>query len=139
MMVFSTLNLLLDVVNVICFAWAEEKQGMNKVEQQYNILCSEGLPGDNNGYEFNEGLQHEENDEDNCVNLNMRSTYTHVFADTIQSIAVIAASIISETVDSGTSEVVDSSAGVIVFIIDYDKSCSSFLSQERGVSFDHCM
>ena len=78
---------------------------------------SEVLPQDN-GCEFNEELKHDNNDgEDNRVNLNMCSAYTHVFAaDTLQSIAVIAASIISETVDSVTSEVADSSAAVIVLL-----------------------
>jgi len=68
------------------------------------------------GYEFNEELKHEEN-VDNRVNLNMCSAYTHVFADTLRSIAVISASIISETVDSVTSEVADLSAAVIVSLI----------------------
>ena len=45
----------------------EEEKRNN--EQQYTVLgSSEGLYRDN-GYEFNEELQHEENDEDNRVNL----------------------------------------------------------------------
>jgi hypothetical protein len=45
----------------------EEEKRNN--EQQYTVLgSSEGLYQDN-GYEFNEELQHEENDEDNRVNL----------------------------------------------------------------------
>jgi Co/Zn/Cd efflux system component len=50
-------------------------------------LVAEGLCQEN-GYEFNEELQHEENDEDNRVDLNMCSAYTHIFADTLRSIAV---------------------------------------------------
>ena len=95
----------------------EEEKRLNKDEQQYNVIGSEVLPQDN-GYEFNEELKHDKNGEDNRVNLNMCSAYTHVFAaDTLRSIAVVAASIISETVDSVTSEVADSSAAVIVSLI----------------------
>jgi len=48
------------------------------------------------------------------ANLNMCSAYTHVFADTIRSIAVLIASILAEFVESVTPEEADAVAAVIV-------------------------
>jgi len=56
-------------------------------------------------------------DEEDRVNLNMCSAYTHVFADTLRSVAVIIATIIARLVDSVTPEVADATAAVIVSLI----------------------
>mmetsp|Transcript_37291 Transcript_37291/g.67082 ORF Transcript_37291/g.67082 Transcript_37291/m.67082 type:complete len:169 (+) Transcript_37291:34-540(+) len=56
-------------------------------------------------------------EEHDRVNLNMCSAYTHVFADTLRSIAVIIASVIAQTVESVTPEVADATAAVIVSFI----------------------
>jgi len=50
-------------------------------------------------------------------NLNMCSAYTHVFADTLRSLAVIFASLLAKFTDSVTSEVADSVAAVVVSIL----------------------
>ena len=53
-------------------------------------------------------------DEQEGANLNMCSAYTHVFADTLRSIAVIIASVIAEFVDIVTPEEADATAAVVV-------------------------
>lgn len=53
------------------------------------------------------------NDQD-APNLNMCSAYTHVFADTLRSIAVVIASCIAELVDGVTPEEADATAAIIV-------------------------
>ncbi|KAL7527429.1 hypothetical protein ACHAXR_001958 [Thalassiosira sp. AJA248-18] len=150
MMTFSTLNLLLDVVNVTCFARAKHLMGYNTEEkkegeevQEYDFVDNnddsmghngvhyeihDAMPGGSGSDECrnenfpdntttNDPIGSEENDEDNGVNLNMCSAYTHVFADTLRSIAVVIASIIAEVVDSVTPEVADATAAVIVSVI----------------------
>ncbi|KAG7363163.1 cation efflux protein [Nitzschia inconspicua] len=52
--------------------------------------------------------------EENVPNLNMCSAYTHVFADTLRSLAVILASLLAEFTSTVTSEVADSTAAVVV-------------------------
>jgi murein DD-endopeptidase MepM/ murein hydrolase activator NlpD len=102
MMTFSCLNLLLDVVNVMCFARAKHLMGYNtedtkggKEVQKYGVIgANDGLTGDDDGvhYEYeihpengideegNEHVDSEENDDgDDRVNLNMCSAYTVSF------------------------------------------------------------
>lgn len=50
----------------------------------------------------------------NNANLNMCSAYTHVFADTLRSIAVIVAAVLAKLVEGITPEVADSVAAVVV-------------------------
>ena len=54
---------------------------------------------------------------DEGSNLNMCSAYTHVFADTLRSIAVIFASTLAEFHPKITSEVADAGAAVVVSIL----------------------
>mmetsp|Transcript_33888 Transcript_33888/g.81945 ORF Transcript_33888/g.81945 Transcript_33888/m.81945 type:complete len:318 (+) Transcript_33888:364-1317(+) len=79
--------------------------------------CEEQTEDSTNIITSNEHIEVIEDCEDERVNLNMCSAYTHVFADTLRSIAVITASIIAEFKDSLTPEVADSYAAVIVSII----------------------
>ena len=64
-------------------------------------------------------FDHEEEDQQETehANLNMCSAYTHVFADTLRSIAVIVASVIADVVDSVTPEEADAAAAVVVSIL----------------------
>ncbi|KAG7341994.1 cation efflux protein [Nitzschia inconspicua] len=55
--------------------------------------------------------------EENVPNLNMCSAYTHVFADTLRSLAVILASLLAEFTSTVTSEVADSTAAVVVSVL----------------------
>jgi Co/Zn/Cd efflux system component len=52
--------------------------------------------------------------EEEASNLNMCSAYTHVFADTLRSLAVILASLLAQFTSSITSEVADATAAVVV-------------------------
>lgn len=103
MMTFSTLNLLLDVINVVCFARAKHLMGYNTEEketlglQNYNMIDNEGMIEDHvthgefndavggivaehNTKIFHERIVSEEIDEDDHVNLNMCSAYTVSFS-----------------------------------------------------------
>ncbi|KAL7547518.1 hypothetical protein ACHAWF_013364 [Thalassiosira exigua] len=143
MMVFSILNLLLDLVNVACFARAKHLMGYNTsdVHQEegtgrYNIIDSDDqLDADDEDIDENTASQPSESvesDGDDRVNLNMCSAYTkvwkpsfslihqrqcsHTLASTC-SIAVIIAAIIAEMVDAVTPEVADATAAVIVSVV----------------------
>ncbi|GKY98234.1 hypothetical protein MPSEU_000781100 [Mayamaea pseudoterrestris] len=60
---------------------------------------------------------HRNADGSNHANLNMCSAYTHVFADTLRSIAVLIAAAIAKLVPGVTSEEADSTAAVFVSIL----------------------
>mmetsp|Transcript_22018 Transcript_22018/g.44011 ORF Transcript_22018/g.44011 Transcript_22018/m.44011 type:complete len:209 (-) Transcript_22018:99-725(-) len=166
-MTFSILNLLLDIVNVTCFARAKHLMGYNAnvpsgsqiEESSYEgktigdyqlsneIGCNSLLDGGTvkikhenptaedsttiaiydssrvlkeqaSGVIGNDKLSGNEDDGgDERVNLNMCSAYTHVFADTLRSTAVIIASIVAIFVESVTPEEADATAAVVVSII----------------------
>ena len=65
----------------------------------------------------NEDFQKGHVEEEEEANLNMCSAYTHVFADTLRSFAVVIASVLAELVDGITSEEADASAAVAVSIL----------------------
>lgn len=65
------------------------------------------------GSSRNGGRDHHYN-ERNHANLNMCSAYTHVFADTLRSVAVIIAAGLAEVLPEVTPEVADSTAAVVV-------------------------
>eukprot|EP00569_Conticribra_weissflogii_P004514 CAMPEP_0171329520 /NCGR_PEP_ID=MMETSP0878-20121228/1347_1 /TAXON_ID=67004 /ORGANISM="Thalassiosira weissflogii, Strain CCMP1336" /LENGTH=417 /DNA_ID=CAMNT_0011829563 /DNA_START=33 /DNA_END=1286 /DNA_ORIENTATION=+ len=167
MMTFSILNLLLDIVNVTCFARAKHLMGYNTnvpsgsqiEESSYEgktigdyqlsneIGCNSSLDGGTVKIKHknptaedsttiaiydssrvlkeqasevigNDKLSGNEDDGgDERVNLNMCSAYTHVFADTLRSTAVIIASIVAIFVESVTPEEADATAAVVVSII----------------------
>ena len=174
MLGFSLVNLLLDFMNVCCFARANRSCGF-KTSNEHTRLhgndATKGVPGSTvprprkyaavgtgnafengdtddaredhfvngtpqqvaaarNGHcspqgqvvaqlsicknEKSEPVHVEEEEE---ANLNMCSAYTHVFADTLRSFAVVIASVLAELVDGITSEVADASAAVAVSIL----------------------
>jgi len=142
MTTFSTLNLFVDLVNVTCFARAKHLMGYNindstedECVQNYDLVgvtdgdieVHQPTPGEggsdegelddlSNSIASNEHTK-EEKDKDKRVNLNMCSAYTHVFADTLRSIAVVIASVIAQLVESVTPEVADATAAVVVSVI----------------------
>ena len=63
------------------------------------------------------GSRKEQEEEENRANLNMCSAYTHVFADTLRSIAVIVAAALAEVVPDVTPEEADATAAVVVSIL----------------------
>ncbi|OEU22448.1 hypothetical protein FRACYDRAFT_179287 [Fragilariopsis cylindrus CCMP1102] len=139
MMIFSFLNLLLDVVNVGCFASAKHAMGYKTNTDIINInMCTNTNGNDNgngndnsngngNGNVKSFGTRPEDNDNDNdngdddndndTSNLNMCSAYTHVFADTLRSFAVIFAALLAKFTDIVTSEIADACAAVVVSIL----------------------
>ncbi|CAB9513063.1 expressed unknown protein [Seminavis robusta] len=134
MMYFSIANLGLDLVNVANFAKAKHLFGYETNEYQppqghealtthedaetgKAAMYSPSSTPDNHHNENNgDGSEDEEEqeDQDHTANLNMCSAYTHVFADTLRSIAVLVASSISELVEWVTPEEADAAAAVVV-------------------------
>lgn len=121
MMAFSSVNLVVDLFNVTCFARAKHLMGYNTteqsdIEQEYGEISDDKLSVGLNDDCIESGMDSEETEEDK-VNLNMCSAYTHVFADTVRSITVIVASIIAEVSQRVTPEEADAAAAVIVSAI----------------------
>lgn len=88
MMVFATINLILDVLNIMCFHRA------NRVF----------------------GFPTRETDEGDVANTNMCSAYTHVIADTFRSLAVLFAAMISSNSDVN-ADIADGWAAIAVSFI----------------------
>jgi len=108
MSIFSFLNLLLDVMNI--FYFSSSQHAMDYKIGGTNIF-SDSRNSDST--EDNE----DDDDDDNVSNLNMYSAYTHVFADTLRSFAIIFASLLAKFTDSITSEIADATAAVAVSIL----------------------
>ena len=125
MIASSTANLLLDILNVTCFARAKHLMGYktndeSRVAEQYGEVVDDVLESYVDGDDFQSEAtyeEEEEEEEEERINLNMCSAYTHVFADTLRSIFVIVASIIAEVTHIITPEVADAAAAVVVSAI----------------------
>jgi len=151
MFFFSGLNLVLDILNVTCFARAKHAFGfavIDKDRHRYSLVYDGALHNqlgdsmrarseiDLSGLNNNElscrenycsiseeegnsrTLQmNQEKEERQEVNLNMCSAYTHVFADTLRSTAVLLAAGVSYTFKVGTPAVVDAVAALAVSLI----------------------
>lgn len=157
MIVFSSLNLLLDILNVSCFARAQHALGYKtKVESdtdhkraQMQIKSMQGLLDDDeharryedenddekqekmvdsSAFDENETFtprlmepfeidDDDAGNDDGGSNLNMCSAYTHVFADTLRSLAVILASLLATFVPTITPEEADAAAAIAVSIL----------------------
>lgn len=78
----------------------------------YTDLAATTTPNGNTGN--GRGSFDSDDDEHQHANLNMCSAYTHVFADTLRSIAVIVAACIAEIVPKVTPEEADATAAVVV-------------------------
>merc|ERR1712238_99482 len=107
MSIFSFLNLLLDVMNI--FYFSSSQHAMDYKIGDTNIF-SDGTNNDSTE-------DNEDDEDDNVSNLNMYSAYTHVFADTLRSFAIIFASLLAKFTDSITSEIADATAAVVVSIL----------------------
>jgi Co/Zn/Cd efflux system component len=143
MMGFSIFNLGLDMLNVFCFASAKHLLGYSTVEA-HGVHDGESRPStglspmgysraresspttdieNGNTGEQRDGLttnyttDDDEDEDEHRTNLNMCSAYTHVFADTLRSLAVILASTISQLAGAVTPEVADSAAALAVSIL----------------------
>lgn len=146
MLLFSTGNLLLDVVNVFCFARADSAFGLDVVrrenrairnsftmttnereEIQHLVQEEEGTYGSTNPRKEDVGIEGSHSDGSHTssndgllrlVNLNMCSAWTHVCADTLRSMAVLIAAAIATCFPQWVSgEAADAVAAVTVSII----------------------
>ena len=113
MLIFSVLNLFLDVINVFCFAQASHGLGYKTdvAEDDENSKT-----GNSDEYDDDENDAHHHGKQDGS-NLNMCSAWTHVMADTLRSLAVILAASLARNVSVITAEVADASAAVVVSVI----------------------
>ena len=138
MVVFSASNLCLDMLNVFCFSKSNENMGGDggaaaTVNETQQIMSNpsgydrvhqdhkqhDAATNDDCLYchQADDDEGEERHDEDNHANLNMCSAFTHVFADTVRSIAVIIAAaiaMISPAVDGITADAV---AAVVVAVL----------------------
>ena len=104
MLTFSCINLFLDAVNLFCFSKA--KHALSHATEDPN------RDDENN----NNSTVHDSNHHPNkgIASLNMCSAFTHVFADTMRSIAVILAALLAIIWPVVTPEVADSAAALVV-------------------------
>ena len=82
-----------------------------------NHVCRGDMEHANDRNDNDDDSDHSHDDDDDRTNLNMCSAYTHVFADTLRSLAVILAASLAEVVDGITPEEADASAAIIVSIL----------------------
>jgi Co/Zn/Cd efflux system component len=128
MIIFSSMNLMLDIVNVTCFARVQQAIGLpdnwqRKEEDQtirmVDSVQHESLPllrpkNDDNNMHANNISENV----DKTLNLNMCSAWTHICADTLRSIAVLVAAGIAWVLPSLlTPDEADSGAAIIVSAI----------------------
>jgi Co/Zn/Cd efflux system component len=66
---------------------------------------------------LDDSLELNDDVEEEASNLNMCSAYTHIFADTLRSLAVILASLLAQFTSTITSEVADATAAVVVSLL----------------------
>jgi len=134
MLVFSGLNLLLDMLNVHCFARVDQAVGLpgnltlqphgHHHQHQHEAAASEHthlLSEDNGGDADDDASTAESEDSTDAtgtLNLNMCSAWTHVCADTLRSIAVLVAAGFSTLFPAQLSSTdADSDAAIVVSII----------------------
>ena len=131
MLVFSGLNLLLDILNVHCFARVDQAVGLpgNLTLQphghQHAAAASENTPllseenaDDEDDDNVSTAESEDSTDATGTLNLNMCSAWTHVCADTLRSIAVLVAAGFSTLFPAQLSSTdADSDAAIVVSII----------------------
>lgn len=120
MFLFSALNLLLDILNVHCFArvdqavglpssFGPEKHLMPKAANETTPLL---------GRQDSDVDSEDSTDATGILNLNMCSAWTHVCADTLRSVAVLIAAGVSKLFPQFlTSAEADSDAAIVVSVI----------------------
>lgn len=136
MLIFSAANLLLDLVNVTCFARADSAFGLNIMSHENEIIRDQlHSPQIQRGEETAGLLQSSStatrhsygsdgllrstdvNNEGSPVNLNMCSAWTHVCADTLRSLTVLIVAFIATIFPSIDGGKADSVAAIIVSFV----------------------
>lgn len=141
MIIFSSINLLLDILNMSCFARAKHllgykttsgtRQHLDHHHRHHHshetnaaeittavdnivVLLEDGVAS-NAKEDPNDHIANDSDDD--SANLNMCAAYTHVFADTQRSLAVILAVIIAKVVQGVTPEMADATAAIVVSLL----------------------
>jgi Co/Zn/Cd efflux system component len=134
MLFFSTANLLLDVVNVTCFARAGSAFGLEVIKRENTAIrrTMSGEAAENMSLLGNGDTNVDKNDGENygtttsisrpegppeLVNLNMCSAWTHVCADTLRSTTVLVVSFIATIFPTIDASEADAVAAVIVSFV----------------------
>lgn len=139
MMVFSFLNLLLDILNVTCFARVNQAifvppslnfesssnhpqhhnstTSDNKVAEDSPLLVSSNIDETLGSTTLETSLCEDEMSESEMMNLNMCSAWTHVFADTLRSVAVLVAGALSFFTNLISPTFADASAALVVSLV----------------------
>jgi len=112
MLLFSALNLLLDILNVHCFARVDQAVGLpsslTPAHEATPLLSRQNSDAESEESTGATGV----------LNLNMCSAWTHVCADTLRSVAVLIAAGISYFFPEFlTSAEADSDAAIVVSVI----------------------
>lgn len=116
---FSTFNVTLDFINVLCFAKARHLFGYRTVAP-LEVDPNEIYARDSHFDEGNDSRRAESlipstvGEDWQQTNLNMCSAYTHVLADTLRSLAVILASGVAKATSAVTPEEADALAAIAV-------------------------
>lgn len=126
MMLFSVFNLVLDVINVVCFSKSNENIGLRPTQNHggaehvvsngYDRVIEQDKEHHDKKNVNNNNIVDDEEDDDN-PNLNMCSAFTHVFADTLRSLAVILAAAIGLSVSSVEPDKADAVAAIVVSLL----------------------
>eukprot|EP00980_Cylindrotheca_fusiformis_P029100 scaffold22717_cov211-Cylindrotheca_fusiformis.AAC.1 len=126
MILFSAGNMVLDIVNVCCFAKANQAFGLSTVKREplshsarsAQKMEMEGLLTKENGHSIRTPSGDSRDlEEETGINLNMCSAWTHIMADTLRSTAVLIAACISFFVESVSGATADSMATLVVSVI----------------------
>jgi Co/Zn/Cd efflux system component len=133
MLLFSGLNLLLDFINVTCFARVDQaiglpgQKGEENVHVHFEKSTTTPLPATEETSLLGKHEKHNDTDNDShsCadeehqgMNLNMCSAWTHICADTLRSIAVLIAAGFASLFPSLLSPMAaDSWGSVVVSVI----------------------
>jgi len=142
MLTFAGINLVLDVLNVGCFARASHVFGfrtfknVTTTDEVYADDCSDVEENSSrnddspaitlveSSISVIDATAKEVDDETSmkqpqraAANLNMCSAYTHVFADTLRSLAVIIAALVARHMDTVSPDQADAAAAIAVSIL----------------------
>lgn len=120
MVIFSILNLLLDAVNVFYFAKVDQAIikpiGFDTVTEESLLISDESTVSEDD-YTSTENDEEHDGQHVTLINLNMCSAWTHVFADTCRSVAVLLAGSLVYFCKSLSSTKADAAAALVVSII----------------------
>ena len=111
MLLFSSINLIIDIVNIYQFVRSKKNSSNDAVEVDFDAVGASSGDGGND-----DANGHDEHSKTSESNMNMCSAYTHVFADTLRSIAVLVAALIAE-ISGANGSYCDAVAAIIVSLI----------------------